>query len=182
MTESVKKNSAGGASAKSNKGTRATELDAIADTLMERQCEYLVPRFALLHEMGKGTEDKLNAIQSDLASLSASTGVVKADISEATLIFNVLRYTTRQAILRAAKKEKVRFAADYSNHTVRRRQAFTQAMDTAQERGVEFSFLSGNPEGQIWCRLSCLQQPQRSRGFSQLPTDDNAGEVPAGSG
>ena len=49
-----------------------------------------------------------------------------------TLIFNVLRYTTRQAILRAAKKDpvtfegmRVRFAADYSNHVVKRRQAFT---------------------------------------------------------
>uniref|UniRef100_A0A3B4V1X0 L1 transposable element RRM domain-containing protein n=1 Tax=Seriola dumerili TaxID=41447 RepID=A0A3B4V1X0_SERDU len=65
-----------------------------------------------------------------------------------TLIFNVLRYTTRQAILRAAKKDpvtvdgkRVRFAADYSNHTVKRRQAFTQAMDTVRERGVEFFLL-----------------------------------------
>ena len=48
---------------------------------MERQREYLEPRFAQLHEMGKGTEDKLNVIQSDLSSLSASIGVVKADIS-----------------------------------------------------------------------------------------------------
>ena len=58
-----------------------------------------------------------------------------------TLIFNVLRYTTRQAILRAAKKDplsvddrKVRFSPDYSNFTVKRRQAFHQAMDAAQNK------------------------------------------------
>ena len=81
INESGKKNSAGGASAKSNKGTCATELDAIVDMLMERQRECLEPQFAQLCEMGKGTEAKLNAIKSDLASLSASIGVVKADIS-----------------------------------------------------------------------------------------------------
>ena len=35
----------------------------------------------------------------------------------------------------------MRFAADYSNHTVKHRQAFTQVMDTARERGVEFFLL-----------------------------------------
>ena len=78
MTEPGKKSSAGGASAKSSKGTRATELDTMADTIMERQREYLEPRFAQLHEMGRSTEDKLSTIQSDLASLSANIGVVKA--------------------------------------------------------------------------------------------------------
>lgn len=62
-----------------------------------------------------------------------------------TLIFNLLHYTTRQAILRAAKKEpvtidgrRVRFTADYSNHTVKRRQVFSWAMDIVRERGIEF--------------------------------------------
>lgn len=189
----------------------------MTDMLMEKQREYLEPRFAQLNEMGKSTEDKLSTIQSDLASLSATIGVVKADIMALkgtvnensmavadhktalhtlelkladmkdrnrrcniriiglkegaegsnsvqflnrallewflslpaehpeimrahriydgrsardrprTLIFKVLRYTTRQAILRAAKKDpvtidgkRVRFAADYSNYTVKR--------------------------------------------------------------
>lgn len=45
-----------------------------------------------------------------------------------TLIFNVLRYTTRQDILRAAKKapltidgRRIRFSPDYSSYTVKRR-------------------------------------------------------------
>ncbi|KAI4824556.1 hypothetical protein KUCAC02_013060 [Chaenocephalus aceratus] len=48
-----------------------------------------------------------------------------------TLIFNVLRYTTRQDILRAAKKapltidgRRIHFSPDYSSYTVKRRQAF----------------------------------------------------------
>ena len=56
-----------------------------------------------------------------------------------TLIFNVLRYTTRQDILRAAKKapltidgRKIGFSPDYSSYTVERRQAFSRAMDTAR--------------------------------------------------
>ena len=65
-----------------------------------------------------------------------------------TLIFNVLRYTTRQAILRAAKKDplsvddrKVRFSPDYSNFTVKRRQAFHQAMDAARNKCLDFFLL-----------------------------------------
>lgn len=65
-----------------------------------------------------------------------------------TLIFNTLRYTTRQLILSAAKKSPlivngrpVRFSPDYSGHTVKRRQAFTQAMNMARAKGVEFFLL-----------------------------------------
>ena len=65
-----------------------------------------------------------------------------------TLIFNVLRYTTRQAILRAAKKDplsvdgrKVSFSPDYSNFMVKRRQAFHQAMDTARNKCLDFFLL-----------------------------------------
>lgn len=65
-----------------------------------------------------------------------------------TLIFNVLRYTTRQAILQAARKNplsidgrRIRFSPDYSNYTVKRRQAFRQAMDSARARGLDFFLL-----------------------------------------
>lgn len=65
-----------------------------------------------------------------------------------TLIFNTLRYTTRQLILRAAKKSPltmngrpVRLSPDYSGYTVKRRQAFTQAMNMARAKGVEFFLL-----------------------------------------
>lgn len=75
------KNNASGAFTTSNKGTRASELDAIADMLMEKRREYLEPRLAQLHEMGKCTNGKLNVIQTELASLSGSIGLIKADIS-----------------------------------------------------------------------------------------------------
>lgn len=65
-----------------------------------------------------------------------------------TLIFNVLRYTTRQAILQAARKNpliiegrKIRFSPDYSNYTVKRRQAFHQVMNTARNKGLDFFLL-----------------------------------------
>ena len=62
-----------------------------------------------------------------------------------TLIFNVLRYTTRQAILQAARRSppvvagrKIRFAPDYSGFTVKRRQAFSPIMDSARAKGLDF--------------------------------------------
>lgn len=67
---------------KSNKGTHgATDFDAIADMLMEKQQDYLEPRLAQLHEMGKCTDDKLNTIQTELASLSGSIRSIKTDIA-----------------------------------------------------------------------------------------------------
>lgn len=68
--------------------------------------------------------------------------------SNRTLIFNVLRYSTRQAILQAARKNplfiegrRIRFSPDYSNYTVKRRQAFRQAMDSARDKGLDFFLL-----------------------------------------
>ncbi|TNN34724.1 hypothetical protein EYF80_055112 [Liparis tanakae] len=58
------------------------------------------------------------------------------------LIFNVLRYTTRQAILWAARKSPpICFSPDYSNYTVKRRQDFRQAMDTARTKALDFFLL-----------------------------------------
>lgn len=63
-----------------------------------------------------------------------------------TLIFNVLRFTTCERILRAAKKKTVtiggksiRLSPDYSNYTLKRRHAFSHAMDMARAKGVFFS-------------------------------------------
>lgn len=61
-----------------------------------------------------------------------------------TLIFNVLRYPTRQAILQAARRspptvdnKRLRFYADYSSHTMTRRRAFSQAITMAKKKGAE---------------------------------------------
>lgn len=50
------------------------------------------------------------------------------------LIFNVPRYRTRQG-------QKVSFFPCYSNVTVKRRQAFYQAMDTARDKCLDFILL-----------------------------------------
>ncbi len=62
-----------------------------------------------------------------------------------TLIFNVLRYPTRQAILHAARKDpltikgrRIHFSLDYSSFTVKRSQAFHQVMDSARAKGLDF--------------------------------------------
>lgn len=72
----------------------------------------------------------------------------KKTINNRMLIFNVFRYTTRQAILQAARKNplsvegrRIRFSPDYSNYTVKRHQAFRQAMDSARDRGLDFFLL-----------------------------------------
>lgn len=61
-----------------------------------------------------------------------------------TLIFSSLRCTTREAILRAARKEppsvdgrQLRFYPDYSAHTLQCRRAFSQALNLAKEKGLE---------------------------------------------
>lgn len=59
-------------------------------------------------------------------------------------IFCCLRFPTRQAILREARKHPpsvgnrlLRFAADFSDYTARRRRAFSRAMATAREKGTD---------------------------------------------
>lgn len=63
-----------------------------------------------------------------------------------TLIFNVLRFTTCQTIMQASKNKtvtvggrKIRFSPDYSNYTLKRRQAFSHAMDIVKAKGALFS-------------------------------------------
>lgn len=59
-------------------------------------------------------------------------------------IFCCLRFSMRQAILREARKHpptvgnrELRFAADFSDYTAKRRRAFSRAMAVARERGTE---------------------------------------------
>uniref|UniRef100_A0AAV2K3G5 Uncharacterized protein n=1 Tax=Knipowitschia caucasica TaxID=637954 RepID=A0AAV2K3G5_KNICA len=59
-----------------------------------------------------------------------------------TVICKMLRYTDRDRILKAARATRievngreVRFAADYSNYTVKKRRVFAPAMDTARKCG-----------------------------------------------
>ena len=59
-----------------------------------------------------------------------------------TMICKMLHYTDRDRILKAARGSRIevsgkeiRFAADYSNCTIKRRRSFSQAMDTARKLG-----------------------------------------------
>lgn len=214
------------------------DIDAIAESLFQKQQGFFEPHLTQLQQMGEDNVEKLSAIHAELASLTASLGSIKSDVEQLktsvqtnssaldshgqslrdmdlkladmedrnrrrniriigleeglegsnaiqylmhslpkwfptlsdtqieimrahriysdtrtrganrTLIFNVLRYTTRQAILCAAKKNplsingrKIHFSPDYSNFTVRRRQAFHQAMNTARAKGLDFFLL-----------------------------------------
>lgn len=72
-----------------------------------------------------------------------STGAT--NVRARTLIFCCLRYTVRQGILAAARKNppviagrKLRFSPDYSAHTLRRRLAFSSTMNQARASGIEF--------------------------------------------
>lgn len=72
-------------------------------------------------------------------------GTRAANVTGRTLIFCCLRYTVRQDILAAARKNppvvdgrKLRFSPDYSAHTLRRRLAFSSVMDQARTGGIEF--------------------------------------------
>lgn len=234
MTDSSKKQAL---PAKTARAARA-DAEAIANSILEKQRDYLETRFNQLEEMGKDTDGKLCAIQNDLMTLRESIGTVNVEVGKIrgkvkdnsaqlsshesmldqmqlkladmedrsrrcnvriigltegiegsnavqfltnslpewfpslvdcrgeimrahriygdnnkknrtgprTMIFNVLRFTTCQSILRAAKKDpvtiegrRIRFAPDYSGYTLKRRQAFSHAMDTARAKGVEFS-------------------------------------------
>lgn len=216
--------------------TTREDIDAIAESLLEKQRDYLEPRLAQIQQVGKDTDQKLSAIQAELATLTAGLGAIKSDVNSLkttiesnsstllshdqtlhamelkladmedrnrrcnirvtgleeglegssatqflarslpkwfpildgrqieimrahriyndnarnrgvsrTLIFNVLRYPTRQAILQAARKDpltiggrRIRFSPDYSSFTVKRRQSFHQAMDAARAKGLDF--------------------------------------------
>ncbi|KAJ8258008.1 hypothetical protein GJAV_G00192110 [Gymnothorax javanicus] len=71
-------------------------------------------------------------------------------------IFCCLRFSTRQAILREARKHSpsinnrvLRFAADFSDFTAKRRRSFSNAMTSARERGID-AFLIYPATLKIW--------------------------------
>ncbi|KAL7402035.1 hypothetical protein ABVT39_008422 [Epinephelus coioides] len=195
------------------------DIDAIAESILQKQRDYFEPLLSQIQQVGKDTDEKLSAIQAELATLTAGLGTIRSDIdalkttvgsnsstlnghgqalqamelkladmedrnrrcniritgleeglegsnieimrahriynnnarnrgANRTLIFNVLRYPTRQAILHAARKDplsingrRIRFSPDYSNFTVKRRQSFRQAIDTARAKGLDFFLL-----------------------------------------
>lgn len=70
------------ASASKPARTNRPDAEAIAESVLEKQRGYLEARFNQLEEMGKGTEGKLCAIQTDLTALRESIGTVNAEIGK----------------------------------------------------------------------------------------------------
>lgn len=108
-----------------------------------------------------------------------------------TMIINVLRFTTCQEILRAARKNpltidgrRVRFLPDYSSYTLKRRLAFSQAMDKARAKGVEFFLLyPAVLKIKVGGRVESFQSPTDAEDFihtlpAVLPLSSNADDVP----
>ncbi|KAF3837688.1 hypothetical protein F7725_009456 [Dissostichus mawsoni] len=52
-------------------------MEALADTVLEKQRGYLDLRFVQLQQMGRETEEKLTSIQTDLVVLSESIGTLR---------------------------------------------------------------------------------------------------------
>lgn len=57
-------------------------MEAIAESVLERQRDYLESRFDQLQQMGKDTERKLCAIQPHLMSLSESIGTINTEMGK----------------------------------------------------------------------------------------------------
>lgn len=78
MAESNKKSASNSSKSKANR----SNMEAIAESVLERQRDYLESRFDQLQQMGKDTEGKLCAIQTHLMSLSESIGTIDAEMGK----------------------------------------------------------------------------------------------------
>ncbi|KAK1904429.1 LINE-1 type transposase domain containing protein 1 [Dissostichus eleginoides] len=76
-------------------------MEALADTVLEKQRGYLDSRFDQLQQMGRETEEKLTSIQTELVVLSESIGTVKAEMGKIRLdvVKNVGMLATHEATL-----------------------------------------------------------------------------------
>ena len=61
--------------AKSNR----QDIDAIA--VLQKQRDYLEPRLSHFQQVGRDNDEKLSAIQAELATLAASLGTIRSDIN-----------------------------------------------------------------------------------------------------
>ncbi len=57
------------------------DIDAIADSVLEKQRTYFEPRLAQIQQVGKDNDEKLGAIQAELATLTAGLGIIKSDVN-----------------------------------------------------------------------------------------------------
>lgn len=63
--------------AKSNR----QDIDAIAESVLQKQRDYLEPRLSQIQQVGKDNDEKLSAIQAELTSLAAGLGTIRSDVN-----------------------------------------------------------------------------------------------------
>lgn len=78
MAESNKKSVSNTTKNKANR----SDMEAIAESVLEKQRDYLESCFDQLQQMGKDTEGKLGAIQTHLMSLSESIGTINKEMGK----------------------------------------------------------------------------------------------------
>lgn len=63
--------------AKSNR----QDIDAIAESVLQKQRDYLEPRLSQIQQVGKDNDEKLSAIQAELTSLAVGLGTIRSDVN-----------------------------------------------------------------------------------------------------
>ena len=56
------------------------DIDAIIESVLQKQRDYLEPRLSEIQQVGKDNDEKLSAIQTELASLTAGLGTIRSDL------------------------------------------------------------------------------------------------------
>ena len=60
--------------------TQRNDTDALAEALLEKQKCYFEPRLSQIQQMGIDNDEKLSAIHTQLASLTARLGSIRSDV------------------------------------------------------------------------------------------------------
>lgn len=59
---------------------RDTDVDAIAEYMMQKQRKYLEPRLSEIQQTGKDNDAKLSAIQTELTTLTTALNTIKSEV------------------------------------------------------------------------------------------------------
>lgn len=56
------------------------DIDAIAESILQKQRDYFEPLLSQIQQVGKDTDEKLSAIQAELATLTAGLGTIRSNV------------------------------------------------------------------------------------------------------
>jgi len=57
------------------------DIDAIAESVLQKQRDYLELRLSQIQQVGRDNDEKLSAIQAELATLAAGLGTIRSDLN-----------------------------------------------------------------------------------------------------